>query len=176
MRLFADLLHRLLHSPGRNTKLALLRDYFDRAPDPDRGLGLAVLTGGIDFKHVKASVVRDLTANRVDPILFELSYDFVGDLAETTALIWPDRNTDRSWPSLADVHRDLVDARKAEVPGLIAGWLDTLDATGRWALLKLLTGGMRVGVSTRLAKLALAEMDVNSRVTVFLEPDYCRVG
>ena len=39
----------------------------------------------------------------------------------------------------------------------VAGWLDTLDATGRWALLKLVTGGLRVGASARLAKLALAD-------------------
>ena len=44
-----------------------------------------------------------------------------------------------------------------EVPGLLSHWLDGLDATERWALLKLLTGALRVGVSARLAKTALAE-------------------
>ncbi len=46
---------------------------------------------------------------------------------------------------------------KAALPAVVAGWLDTLDATGRWALLKLVTGGLRVGASARLAKLALAD-------------------
>jgi DNA ligase-1 len=40
---------------------------------------------------------------------------------------------------------------------LLANWLDHLDATGRWALIKLMTGELRVGVSGRLAKTALAE-------------------
>ena len=36
-------------------------------------------------------------------------------------------------------------------------WLDRLDATGRWALLKFLSGAPRVGVSARLAKQAVAD-------------------
>ena len=47
--------------------------------------------------------------------------------------------------------------REGQVVALVSGWLDALDATGRWALLKLVTGGLRVGVSARIAKLALAE-------------------
>ena len=96
MKPFADLLERLLYSPGRSAKLTLLIDYFARAPDPDRGLGLAVLTGDLDFKHVKPAVVRELVASRVDPVLFRLSSDFVGDLAEATALIWPGGPTSQS--------------------------------------------------------------------------------
>ena len=40
---------------------------------------------------------------------------------------------------------------------LLTHWLDRLDATGRWALLKLLSGAPRVGVSARLAKQAVAD-------------------
>ena len=40
----------------------------------------------------------------------------------------------------------------------LPNWLDVLDTTERWALLKLLTGGLRVGVSARLAKTALADI------------------
>ncbi|MGE4218953.1 MAG: cisplatin damage response ATP-dependent DNA ligase, partial [Alphaproteobacteria bacterium] len=49
-------------------------------------------------------------------------------------------------------------ATKLDVPTLIAGWLDAMEPGGRFALLKLLLGGLRVGVSARLAKTALAEM------------------
>jgi len=158
MKPFADLVDRLLYSPSHNAKLALLFDYFARTPDPDRGLGLAILTGNLDLKHFRLAALRKLAERRVDPVLFRLSYDFVGDLAETVALIWPDGSSNQPWPRLADVHRQLIDAPKTDLPDLIAGWLDTLDATGRWALLKLLTGNMRVGISGRLAKLALAKM------------------
>jgi DNA ligase-1 len=93
---------------------------------------------------------------RVDPVLFEWSYDYVGDLAETTALVWPEKPTNRDWPTLSEVVERLSTAKRAEAADVVEEWLDPLDATGRWALLKLITGGLRVGVSARLAKVALA--------------------
>ncbi|HEX6012057.1 MAG TPA: ATP-dependent DNA ligase, partial [Geminicoccaceae bacterium] len=160
MKPFADLLDRLLYTPQRNVKVALILDYFRAVPDPDRGWGLAALTGALSFAHAKPNLIRELVAARTDSVLFGWSYDFVGDLAETAALIWPEPAVgDRaaSWPELAEVVATLDAARKSELSGLVAGWLDALDATGRWALLKLVTGSMRVGASARLAKLALAE-------------------
>ena len=157
MKPFAELLDRLLYTPQRNTKIALLVDYFRSVPDPDRGWGLAALTGALTFAHAKPALIRELVTERTDPVLFGWSYDFVGDLAETAALIWPEPETGRPWPVLAEVVAALETTRRSELPRLVAGWLDTLDATGRWALLKLVTGGLRVGASARLAKLALAE-------------------
>ena len=156
MKPFADLLDRLLYTPQRNAKVALLVDYFRSVPDPDRGWGLAALTGALSFAHAKAGLIRELVATRTDPVLFGWSYDFVGDLAETAALMWPEPEGARPWPQLDEVVAALATTRKAELPALVAGWLDTLDATGRWALLKLVTGGLRVGASARLTKLALA--------------------
>lgn len=156
MRPFAQLLDRLLYTPQRSTKIALILDYLRTAPDPDRGWGLAALTGELRFAHAKPALIRQLVAARVDPVLFGWSYDFVGDLAETAALIWPEPAGPPHWPSLGRLVDALAGSRKAELPALLAGWLDSLDATGRWALLKLVTGGLRVGASARLAKLALA--------------------
>jgi DNA ligase-1 len=153
---FADLLDRLIYTPSRNAKVALLVAYFRSAPDPDRGWALAALTGGLAFKGVKAGAVRELAMRRVDPVLFQWSYDFVGDLAETTALVWPERATNRAWPTLSEVVDRLSGASRAQASDVVEEWLDPLDATGRWALLKLITGGLRVGVSARLAKVALA--------------------
>ena len=89
MNRFAELLDRLAYEPGRNNKLRLLTDYFRTVPDPDRGYALAALTGALSFRHAKAGVIRALIAERTDPVLFELSYDYVGDLSETVALMWP---------------------------------------------------------------------------------------
>lgn len=155
---FADLLERLVFTPGRNAKLALLQDWFATQPDPDRGIGLAALTEALRFTAAKPALVRDLVATRVDPVLLALSHDYVGDFAETVALIWPAREgVNAPPPSLAEVAQALEATPKAELPAVIAGWLDTLDATGRFALIKLVTGGLRVGVSARLARVALAE-------------------
>jgi len=156
MKHFARLLDALVFQPSRNGKVRLIEDYFATVPDPDRGYALAALTGTLSFSHAKPAVIRQLAADRIDPQLFRWSYDFVGDLAETVALIWPERPQPAGTPGLTAIVQALQEARRSEVPGLLSGWLDGLDGTGRWALLKLITGGLRVGVSARLAKTALA--------------------
>ncbi|MGC1887903.1 MAG: cisplatin damage response ATP-dependent DNA ligase, partial [Stellaceae bacterium] len=155
---FAALLDALLFTPSRNGKLRLMREYFAAAPDPERGWALAALTGELVFDEAKPSQVRTLAAGRVDPELLGWSYDFVGDLAETVSLIWPAAPGGAAHvPNLSEIVEQLKGASRSEVPGLLEPWLDALDATGRWALLKLVTRELRIGVSARLAKTALAE-------------------
>jgi DNA ligase-1 len=226
MNRFAELLDRLAYEPGRNNKLRLITSYFRVTPDPDRGYALAALTGALSFKHAKPALIRDLIASRADPVLFALSYDYVGDLSETVALMWPTRAahgeesllghpppqpspargegadlnsaqapilsskaaaTPLSVPSplqgggyrthdargvqrpdlrhhhpppptLAEVVTTLRTLGKMDLPKQLARWLDELDETGRWALLKLVTGAMRIGISARLAKTAAAAL------------------
>jgi DNA ligase-1 len=223
MNRFAELLDRLAYEPGRNNKLRLIEAYFREVGDPDRGYALAAITGALSFKHAKPSLIRDLIADRTDPVLFGLSYDYVGDLSETVALMWPKRAPDLSAPSparggglgwgqaamqaaakepppgslwrasalpsdptspaseggkkesasgedvttghnhpppptLTEVVTTLRTLGKTELPRQLARWLDELDETGRWALLKLVTGAMRIGVSARLAKTATAAL------------------
>jgi len=158
MRAFANLLDRLSFTPSRNAKLVLMRDYLREAPDPERGWALAALTGGLSFSAAKPAFIRKAIEGRCDPELFRLSYDYVGDLAETVALIWPARHGANRKPDFSEVIEALRTATRAQVQALLEGWLDTLDVNERWALLKLVTGGLRVGVSARLAKQAAADM------------------
>ncbi len=199
MNRFAELLDRLAYEPARNNKLRLIADYFRSTPDPERGWALAALTGALSFPHAKAGLIRSLIAERTDPVLFELSYDYVGDLSETVALMWPASqlsspvyggggeqsepvgasaaSTEQASPlhrpsggpppplrgggeelSLTAVIETLSTLGKAQLPKQLARWLDALDETGRWALIKLVTGGLRVGVSARLAKTAAAAL------------------
>ena len=158
MRAFAELLDRLSFTPSRNAKLVLVRDYLAGAPDPERGLALAALTGELTFDAAKPAMIRKAVEARVDPVLFGWSYNYVGDLAETVALIWPAKPGANREPALEEVVDELRAATRAETQRLIESWLDALDANGRWALLKLLTGAMRVGVSARLAKQAAADL------------------
>jgi DNA ligase 1 len=165
MNRFAELLNRLAYEPARNAKLRLITAYFRSTPDPERGWALAALTGGLSFPHAKAGLIRSLIAERADPVLFELSYDYVGDLSETVALMWPAASA-ISGPSqqgegeisLTAVIETLSTLGKAQLPRQLARWLDALDETGRWALIKLVTGGLRVGVSARLAKAAVGAL------------------
>jgi DNA ligase 1 len=263
MNRFAELLDRLAYEPGRNNKLRLITAYFREVGDPDRGYALAALTGALSFKHAKPGLIRDLIAARTDPALFALSYDYVGDLSETVALMWPKAGAQQQQPALGypppqpsptrgegaelssaqyranifeveptispddvqskhtalsvpsplvgegqgggyhaiglakepppglpvisanptspasgrgeeqrppnfhnnpppptltDVVTTLRMLGKTELPGQLARWLDELDETGRWALLKLVTGSLRIGISARLAKTAAAAL------------------
>jgi len=190
MNRFAELLNRLAYEPARNAKLRLITDYFRSTADPERGWALAALTGVLSFPHAKAGLIRSLIAERTDPVLFELSYDYVGDLSETVALLWPahipsplvgegweggsevqsktsphtqNLTTPTPDPSpqgggelaLTTVVETLLTLGKAQLPKQLAQWLDALDENGRWALIKLVTGGLRIGVSARLAKSAV---------------------
>ncbi len=155
---FAELLESLAFTPGRHAKMALITRWFATMPDPERGFGLAAMTGDLTFRAAKPALIRELVAARTDAELFRLSYDYVGDLAETVALIWPARAAVNAPPPLlSEIVAALEHTPKAELPALIAGWLDTLDASTRLALIKLITGGLRVGLSGRLARLSLAE-------------------
>ena len=178
MKPFADLLEALVLTPSRNAKLALLTEYFRRTPDPDRGWALACIAGSLELRNATASGLRGLVEERVDPTLFRLSYDFVGDLAETIALIWPEAANETL--RLSEVVETLQGATREQARKHIEGWLDRLGASERLALIKLATGGLRVGVSERLAKTALAPMRDDTEQTLShieemwhgLEPPY----
>ena len=174
---FAALLERLVFTPSRNAKIALMRQYFATQPDPDRGIGLAAITGELSFAAAKSGLIRELAAARTDPVLFDWSYDYVGDLAETVALMWPGKATTAAPPRLSEVVATLQTEPKAALPGIVANWLDAANASTRLALLKLITGSLRVGASSRLAKIALAEIggvqaDDVEEVWHGLEPPY----
>jgi ATP-dependent DNA ligase len=220
MNRFAELLDRLAYEPARNNKLRLMADYFRSTPDPERGWALAALTGALNFPHAKAGLIRSLIAERTDPVLFELSYDYVGDLSETVALMWPapspsplvgegrgggsggdavastiapalstptpipspqgggeERAAAGNQITLTSFIETLSTLGKTQLAGQLARWLDVLDEIGRWALIKLVTGGLRIGVSARLAKTAvgaLADKDVQEIELIWpgLTPPY----
>ncbi len=177
---FAALLDSLIYTRSRNAKLKLIGDYLRATPDPDRGWAMAALTGDLDLPGVKPAVIRALIEARVDPVLFRMSRDYVGDTAETVSLLWPTpdaRPADAAPLSVGAVVDRLMHLSRADAPAALADMLDRMDAEERFALLKMATGGLRVGVSARLAKQALADafgLDVDAVEEVWhgLEPPY----
>jgi len=166
MRAFSQLLDDLVYTRSRNTKLKLIGDYLKETPDPDRGAALAALTGSLSIPAVKGAAIRAIAEERLDPVLLYMSRDYVGDMAETVSLLWPtpdgEREDDGTLSITGAVER-LSTAGRATAPQVLAEMLDHLDASGRFALLKLATGNLRIGISARLAKQAFAnafEFDV----------------
>ncbi|PNU01699.1 cisplatin damage response ATP-dependent DNA ligase [Novosphingobium guangzhouense] len=156
MEAFAALLDALVYTRSRNAKLKLLADYLRETPDPDRGWALAALTDGLDFPAVKSSTIRNLLTERIDPVLWTLSREYVGDSAETASLLWPEPAEAPSPPTVSEAVDALSRMTRANVMVELPRLLDRLDANGRYALLKLATGAMRIGISARLAKTAFA--------------------
>ena len=170
VRRFAELLDRLVLTPSRNAKLRLLADYFRSTPDPDRGIALAAITGDLDIPGVKPAMLRALVMERMDPVLFAYSYDYVGDLAETVSLVWPaapDPERRNSELSLSDAVVALVNAGRVQGPSVFAGLLDRLEASSRFALIKRLAntdnrhktgakGRLRLGSNNLIAFLVIS--------------------
>ncbi len=160
MHAFAALLDSLIYTRSRLAKLKLIADYLRQTPDPDRGWAMAALTGDLDLPGVKPALIRALVEERVDPVLFRMSRDYVGDTAETVALLWPASVVppEAAEPlTVAGAVDRLRHLSRADAPAELARMLDRLDAEERFALLKMATGGLRIGVSARLAKTALAD-------------------
>lgn len=157
MEELAALIDALVYTRGRNEKLRLIAEYLRRTPDPDRGWALAALTGGLDFPAVKSGTIRSMVMERIDPVLWTLSRDFVGDTAETASLLWPAPPTAPDPPGVTEAVDALAAMTRSSVQAELPALLDRLDPSGRYALLKLATGAMRVGVSARLAKTAFAQ-------------------
>lgn len=181
MEEFAALIDALVYTRSRNEKLRLISEYLRATPDPDRGYALSALTDGLNFKAVKSSTIRNLTKERVDPVLWSLSRDFVGDTAETASFLWPEPQGDvMPPPTVSEAEEALSAMTRENVMTQLPRLLDRLDASGRYALFKLATGGMRVGVSSRLAKVAFAQafdvsVDDVEEYWHALDPPYTRL-
>ena len=182
MRAFSQLLDDLTYTRSRNSKLRLIGDYLRETPDPDRGIALAALTGTLDIAAVKPAQIRAMAEERVDPVLLAISRDYVGDMAETVSLLWPNPEGERcelddGSLGISAVIDRLRTISRSDAPSVLADMLDRLDASGRYALIKLATGALRVGISARLAKQALAdafelEVDQVEEVWHGLKPPY----
>ena len=154
MKEFSQLINQLILTRSRNRKIELLNHYFKNTENPDRGLALAILTGNLKIKNISISKIKELIKKEVDPELFDLSYDYVGDLAETIALIWPYKQKGKV-PKLNFIIDELVNSSTSNITKLIKKYLSIFSENERWAFIKLLSGGLRIGVSTRLTKLSL---------------------
>lgn len=158
MKRFSALLERLYYEPSNLGKARLLIDYFASTPDPDRGYALAIIAGTLDIPNFKRGMVLDLITRRTDPTLFAMAYDYVGELSETVAHLWPAQNEGcGELPRLSQLVDTLLALPKAELPDYVASLLDCSTSPERWALLKLGTHSLRIGVSARFVKQVLAQ-------------------
>lgn len=162
MKNFAGLFAALDESNKTNDKVKALKDYFATAPDDDKIQMLALFTGRRPKRQINATQVRTwaIEASGIPAWLFEESYQVVGDLAETMALLLPETPGDSSktlteWIGEINALNDKTEAEKKA--WLLQSWAE-LGSGERFVFNKLLTGGFRVGVSQNLVIKALSEL------------------
>lgn len=164
MKNFTDLYLALDQTNKTNEKVEAMVKYFHSATAEDAAWAIYFLSGRKPRQIIPTAKLR-LWAAEISEIpdwLFELSYDAVGDLGETIALLLPDTNAEGSelpldyWVETRTIPlRDLDEAEQREA---VAQAWNELDANERFVWNKLVTGSFRVGVSQSLVVRALSQV------------------
>lgn len=167
MQAFAALVSQLDATTSTQAKVQAIAEYLAHTPADDAAWAVFLLSGGKRPQTVPSRVLREaaLQASGLTPWLFEECYAAVGDLAETIALLVapaPHSMPCASGESLA-LHQWMTERLPAwrmqdatEVCNALCKAWATLDATGIFTLNKLITGGLRLGVSRQTVARALA--------------------
>ena len=162
MRDFANLIRTLDSTNKTNTKVDALADFFQNASGPDKVWTIAILSHRRPPRPVNTRLLREWASALAGiPLwLFEESYQIVGDLAETIALVVPYRGTSETEPpSLSTCLEDLIELKsktEAEKRQYLIGNWPHLDYYERFVFTKFFTGGFRIGISQKLMTRALS--------------------
>lgn len=164
MKRFTDLYWRLDRTTKTSLKEEALVDYFSAVPPEDGAVAVHLLSGGRQSRAVAAPLLRAWAAAAagIPDWLLEECYAHVGDLAETLALVLPPPAAGGGAAAgLAACYRDTAARLRgagddAERRRIVEATWRVLEPRERIVWHKLLTGGLRVGVSRTLVARALA--------------------
>ncbi|MEM6642592.1 MAG: ATP-dependent DNA ligase [Bacteroidota bacterium] len=162
MKAFTRLFDALNKTTKTTDRINALVNYLKEASDQDRLWTIALLAGKRPKRAVNSTSMKEWAAQEANlPMwLFEESYQVVGDLAETIALILPyeDGNDERDltgWMDhIAKTGTLDEDQKKQEV---ITSWKQ-LKKSERLIFNKLIGGSFRMGVSQKSIVKALAKL------------------
>lgn len=161
MNRLADLIDRLATLRDEPAKAILIADHLAATSEPDHRPTVDLLMGKLKPRTVRLALIRGLAEARLDSVLFELARDYTDDLGETIALVWPPHRGANKDPSLAEVIEGLSTLGRSELPKRLESWLDAADANGRWALIKLATGTLRVDAKPETIAAACTQAGLN---------------
>ena len=161
MKTFAALYRDLDATTSSLAKQAALQAYLKEAKPADAAWAIYFLAGGKPRQLVPTKVLRRLAQEDagLPEWLFDESYDAVGDLAETIALLLPPPTGAHELGLAAWIEQYLLPLRKApaeSLPDLLRAQWNLLALDERLVYFKLITGGFRVGVSRLQVTQALA--------------------
>ena len=163
MKAFADLFAALDETTKTTLKVDALVGYFSTAAPEDAAWALYFLSGRKPRQAVPSKRLR-LWARELANIpewLFDETYQHVGDVAETVALLLPPAESESHRPLHDWVQNSLLPLRTLDEVtqkiAVLAAWAG-LEAKQRFIWNKLITGEFRVGVSQLLVVRALAKV------------------
>ncbi len=160
MQIFAELIHRLDQSTKTGDKLEALAWFFKHASATDSVWVIAIFSHRRPKRQVSTKQLQAWCQEKagIPDWLFEESYQAVGDLAETIALLLPSATGTHSqslteWIDwLQNMGKDTEEVKKIKI---LAAW-DQFTSLERFVFNKLITGGFRIGVRQNLLIQALA--------------------
>jgi DNA ligase 1 len=163
MRALAELYAALDETTKTGEKVAALTRYLAQAPARDAAWAVYFLIGRKPRQVVPTGKLRAWAAEEagIPDWLFQESYDAVGDVAETIALLLPAPEHSSDLPLHHWVEDRLLPLRKAgedaQREAMVRAWRE-LDGPQRFVWNKLISGGFRVGVSQQLVTRALGQV------------------
>jgi DNA ligase 1 len=171
VRLFAQLMEELDRSNATLDKSTALVRYFRQAPAADAAYAVYFLLGERLAKIASSDELRRWAADASQTPLWlvEASYAEVGDLAETITLLVDQSVRDAPAHSLSDLVNQLTQlvglTETERQHAIVSIWQQCQDRE-RWVVNKLLTGGLRIGVSKALVQQALSELSGIERARI----------
>ena len=152
MKAFAALYRELDATTSSLSKQAALQRYLVGAQPADSAWAVYFLAGGKPRQLVPTKLLRSLArdAAGLPEWLFDESYDAVGDLAETLALLLPAPTRTHDLGLAAWIEQRLLPLRNMPpetLPDVLRAQWEQLATDERLVYFKLMTGGFRVGVS-----------------------------
>lgn len=162
MRAFARLYNELDTTNSTSQKLQILVDYLSQGDTKSLAYAIYFLSGrklrGLPSNKLK-DVCKQITG--ISDWLFQESYDNVGDLAETIALLLPGGAGAINETLAEFVEQNIIPLKDLDDAALLtklSGLYSVMDINQKFVFNKLITGGFRVGVSHQLVAKALARV------------------
>jgi DNA ligase-1 len=162
IRDFVDLFLALSATASSQEKVLYLERYLSTVSEEEAGWVIYLLRGGKLSRVVSPRELREwlIECTQIPPWLFEESYGVVGDLAETVSLLFSRGERRReisltSWIALLQQSRGHSAEQRRE--RIVAMWTE-LTQEENLVFTKLITGGLRLGVSKGLVLRAVAKV------------------
>jgi len=160
MQIFAELIQRLDQSNKTGDKLEVLDWFFSNAAAADSVWVIAIFSDRRPKRQITTRQLRNWCQEKagIPDWLFEESYQTVGDLAETIALLLPapTRTHSGSLTDWINWFQGLPSDEELKKQEILTAW-DQFTSLERFVFNKLITGGFRIGVSQNLLIQALSK-------------------